>query len=98
MPANDYFEEEEFTARVNTRTVWRILGLTRNYKWWVFGFLFSVTIVSLMDSSLTFVSKMIVDDAIVPADRARLYQLLSWYFGMGILQAMIGYVIERRVK
>ncbi len=87
MPANDYFEEEEFTSKVNTRTVLRVLALTSKYKTWVAGFLLSIAMVSVLDSVFTYLSKLIIDTGIVPGDKTRLTELLALYFGLGIVQS-----------
>ncbi len=88
MPANDYFEEEEFTSKVNTRTVLRVLALTSKYKTWVAGFLLSIAMVSVLDSVFTYLSKLIIDTGIVPGDKTRLTELLALYFGLGIVQSV----------
>jgi ATP-binding cassette subfamily B protein len=60
-----YFEEEEFTSEYDTKTVLRILSLTKPYWLWVIGFLFSIAMVSALDSFFTYLSARIIDDGIV---------------------------------
>jgi ATP-binding cassette subfamily B protein len=83
----DYFEEEEFTTQFNGQTVLRILDQTRPYKNWVIGFLLSVVLVSFLDAFFTYLSKQIVDQAIVPRDMARLVQLVTIYGSLILVQA-----------
>ncbi len=83
----DYFEEEEFTTQFNGKTVLRILEQTRPYKSWVIGFLLSVVLVSFLDAFFTYLSKQIVDQAIVPGDMARLVQLVTIYGSLILVQA-----------
>ena len=81
------FEEEEFSTQFNGRTLLRILAQTRSHWRWVVGFLLAVILVSAGDSYFTFLSKQIVDEAIVPGDRAALTRLSAIYGSLIILQA-----------
>lgn len=85
--SNEYFEEEEFTTAFNGRTLLRILSLTRPHWKWVLGFLLTITLVSGLDSLFTYLSKMIVDQAIIPKDGPRLVQLLTLYGSLLAVQA-----------
>jgi ATP-binding cassette subfamily B protein len=85
--SNEYFEEEEFQTSFNGKTLLRILGLTRPHWKWVVGFLLTISLVSALDSLFTFLSKMIVDQAIVPKDGQRLVQLLTIYGSFLLVQA-----------
>lgn len=83
-----YFEEEEFTTQFNGRTFKRILGLTRQHSQWVVGFLVTIALVSALDSYFTFLSKQIVDQAIVPGDTAALVGIVTRYASLLLVQAV----------
>jgi ATP-binding cassette, subfamily B, bacterial len=86
--AEDFeFEEEEFTTQFNGRTFVRILGLTRPHWRWVVGFLLTVAAVSAMDSYFTYLSKRIVDEGILAADRAALVEIMTIYGLLIFVQA-----------
>ncbi len=85
--SNDYFEEEEFTTSFNGKTLLRILGLTKPHWKWVLGFLLTISLVSMLESLFTYLSKMIVDQAIIPKDSQRLIQLLTIYSSFLLVQA-----------
>ncbi len=80
-------EEEEFQGQVTGRTMRRILGLTRPHWRWVVGFLLLIALVSFLDSLFTFLSKQMVDEGIVPGDRARLMEIVTLYGGLIFVQA-----------
>ena len=86
MPADQYFEEEEFEASVNGKTLVRILGLTKPHWRWVIGFILSIALVSVLDSVFTFVSKQIIDVGIIPGNKPALYKFLTIYGLLGIVQ------------
>ncbi|MFN2226621.1 MAG: ABC transporter ATP-binding protein, partial [Anaerolineae bacterium] len=88
------FEEEEFTTEFNGRTLLRILGQTRTHWRWVAGFLLAIALVSALDSYGTFLGKRIVDEGIVPRNRAILTQILLLYGGLFLVQAVgvLGFV------
>ena len=85
---DEYFEEEEFTTQFNGRTFKRILGLTRQHRQWVVGFLVTIALVSALDSYFTFLSKQIVDQAIVPGDTAALVGIVTRYASLLLVQAV----------
>ncbi|MBI1880496.1 MAG: ABC transporter ATP-binding protein [Chloroflexi bacterium] len=82
-----YFEEEEYTTQFNGKTVKRIAQQARPYWKWVLGFLLLIGVVSFQDAVFTYISKMIIDEGIVPGDRAKLTQLITIYAGMIFIQA-----------
>lgn len=88
MSVNNYFEEEEFSAQFNGKTLRRILGLTAPHWKWVAGFLISILIVSGLDAVFTYISKLVIDQGILAADRARIYELLGMYAGLLVVQAL----------
>jgi len=86
MPADQYFEEEEFEATVNGKTLVRILGLTKPHWRWVIGFILSIALVSVLDSVFTFLSKQIIDIGIIPGNKPALYKFLTIYGLLGFVQ------------
>jgi ATP-binding cassette, subfamily B, bacterial len=89
------FEEEEFTTKFNGRIVMRMLAQVRPYWTWVVGFLVMIAATAFTESYFTFLSKQIIDDAILQGDRARLIALLTRYGGLAILQALMifGFIV-----
>ncbi len=83
-----YFEEEEFTTEYTGKTTQRIVSLTKSYGTWVLGFLISIALVSSIDSYLTFLSKQMIDQAIIPKDHQALYDIALRYGGLIITQAI----------
>lgn len=83
----NYFEEEEFTTQFNGQTLKRIALQAKPYKLWVAGFLLCVGIVSFQDSLFTYISKLIIDEGIIPGNRARLVQLFTIYGSLILVQA-----------
>jgi len=84
------FEEEDFTSKVNTRTLMRLLIQLKPYWRWVFGFLVSIMIVSLLESYFTYLSKRIIDEGLLGGNQERLVSILTEYGLMTIVQ--IGFV------
>ncbi len=82
-----YFEEEEFSSQYSGQTVLRILSLTKPYWTWVVGFLVSISVVSMLDSFFTYLSKLIVDEAIIPGDIEALTNIISIYGLLIVVQA-----------
>jgi len=83
-----YLEEEEFTSKYTGSIIRRIISLTTSYRSWVLAFLISIGLVSLIDSYLTFLSKQIIDQAIIPKDHQALYDIVMRYGGLIIIQAI----------
>ena len=73
-----YFEEEEFSSQINRGTMWRIART--GFKHWplMLGFLVSITLVSLIESYHTFLSKQMIDEGIVAGDM----EALRYYAGI----------------
>jgi ATP-binding cassette subfamily B protein len=85
--SEDYFEEEEFDTQFTGDTVVRVLKQALPHWPLLLGFLVSIIIVALNDAIFTYLSKLIIDDAILPADSARLVQLLTYYGGLIVVQS-----------
>jgi len=86
---SDYeFEEEEFTASFNHKTVARILGLLKPHWKWIIGFLTAIIFVSLLDAYFTYLSKQIIDEGIIAQNRQRLIQIVTRYGILIVIQAI----------
>lgn len=83
-----YFEEEDFQTQFNGRTVVRILQQALPYWPMLLGFLTFITLVSFQDSVFTYITKHIVDDAILAQNRAELRRLLIFFGGLALLQSV----------
>ena len=79
------FEEEEFTTQFNGQTVRRILELTYPYWRWVAGFVISIAVVAVVESSFGYMNKLIIDEGVLAEDVPRLMELMAWYIGLMIL-------------
>lgn len=86
---SEYFEEEEFSAEYNSRTLLRILAQVKPHWKWLAGFLVAIAFVSGMDSYFTFLSKRIIDEGIVAKDKAALTQIVTIYGGLIVVQAVL---------
>jgi ATP-binding cassette subfamily B protein len=82
-----YFEEEEFTTQFNGETIKRIAVQARPYRRWVIGFLLLIAVVSLQDAVFTYISKLVIDEGIIPGNWERVVHLFTIYAGMILIQA-----------
>ncbi len=87
--SGEYFEEEEFEAKYNGKTMRRILGLTRPHLKFMIGFLVTVLAVAGLDSLFTYIAKQIIDQGIAANNRSVLMNYLSIYGGLTIVQAIM---------
>jgi ATP-binding cassette subfamily B protein len=83
------FEEEEFTTQFSGNTLRRILAQVTPHWPWVAGFVATVAVVSVLDAFFTYLSKQIIDVAIVPGDRAALYRFIEIYGALILVQAVM---------
>jgi ATP-binding cassette subfamily B protein len=83
------FEEEEFTTQFSGNTLRRILAQVRPHWPWVAGFLATIAVVSILDAFFTYLSKQIVDVAIVPGNRAALFRFVEIYGALIAVQAVM---------
>ncbi len=83
------YEEEEFTGRFSGHTLRRIVGLLKPYKWRVLVFVSAVAIVSVLDSLFTYLSLIIVDDAIVAKNTDVLWRTLTIFGALSLVQALM---------
>ena len=79
MPDYDEFEEENFQAQITNKTLMRIAGLARPHWRWVVGFMLAITVVSMLDSIFTYLSKQIVDLGILGNNRAAVIHFITIY-------------------
>ncbi len=86
--SEEYLEEEEFESDFNGQTVLRILKQATPHWPYLVGFLLTITGVALVDGLFTYLSKLIIDDAIVPGDEAALVRYLTMYGGLVVVQAV----------
>ena len=86
--STSYYEEEDFQASINRKTLGRILSLIVPHIRWTVGFLFAILVVSGLDAVFTFLSKRIVDEGIVAKNASVLTQILIIYGILIIVQAL----------
>ncbi len=87
MTETHRFEEEEFSGIFTGRVAQRILIQVKPYKFWVIGFVLTISIVSVLDSYFTFLSKRIIDEGIGPGNIGILKEILTEYGALIFLQA-----------
>ncbi|MDA1330032.1 MAG: ABC transporter ATP-binding protein [Chloroflexi bacterium] len=87
MSDHTEFQEEEFSATFNGKTILRILAQTKAHWPWVLGFLLMITLVSVLDSYFTFLSKRIIDEGIGAGNREVLIGIMKQYALLTIVQA-----------
>lgn len=80
-------EEEEYTSPLTAPIFRRIVGLMRPHWRWVVGFLVTIALTSVIDSSLTYINKLIIDQGITPKDVSALWRLAMIYGTFMLLQS-----------
>ena len=85
--SENYFEEEEFESQFNGRTILRILQQATPHWPLLAGFLVTIITVALVDAVFTYLSKLIIDNAIVPGDEEALVRYLAIYGVLILVQA-----------
>jgi ATP-binding cassette subfamily B protein len=85
-----YFEEEEFDSKFNGKTLLRIFGLVRPHWKWVVGFMFAIGAVSTLESYLTYQTKRIIDEAIIPQNTDALWSIIGVY---GVIVVMFAALV-----
>ena len=86
MPVNQ-FQEQEFSGKLTGNIFKRISALLKPYRLWVAGFLLSIIIVSVLDAYFTYLSKQIVDDGIIARNTQNIYNILTKYGLLILLQS-----------
>jgi ATP-binding cassette, subfamily B, bacterial len=87
MAANAYYEEEEFSTQINNKTLLRIIGLMKPHRKWVAGFFLAIMIVAGLDAVFTYISKLIIDNAILAENKTELFRLIKIYGALILVQA-----------
>lgn len=91
----NYFEEEEFEGQIDNRTLVRMVRLT--FKHWplLILFLASIGSVAFIEAYLTFISKRIIDEGIVPKDTDILWRLVIQYglWSVGLAVGVAGFIM-----
>ena len=82
-----YFEEEEFTTQFTGKTTLRIVQLAKPHWKWVLGFLLMITLVSVLDAYFTFLTSLIIDEAILGDDIEALKSIILRYGLLILVQA-----------
>jgi len=88
MSDRQYLEEEEFSTQFNGRVFLRILSQTRRHWRMVAGFLLFITLVSVLESTTTYLGKQIIDLGIIPRDREALIRIITLYGVLYVFQAI----------
>lgn len=83
------FEEEDYSSKVNTGTVLRVLAQLKPHWRWVVGFLLAVAGVSLLESYFTYLSKRVLDEGIIPGNRDMVVSILIQYGSLIVVQAAL---------
>ncbi|MBE2183196.1 MAG: ABC transporter ATP-binding protein [Anaerolineae bacterium] len=80
------FEEEEFASSMNGRVLIRILKQLKPHWKWVAGFLVAVGVVSALDAFFTYLTKQVIDTAIIPGNIEALGPIaLAYLVALGFL-------------
>lgn len=87
--SDNHFEEEEFEAQYNGKTMRRILGLTRPHWKLMAGFLIITLLVAASDGLFTFIAKQLLDYGIVPGNRGEVTRYLTYYGSLIAVQAVM---------
>ena len=82
-----YFEEEEFTTQFTGKTTLRIVQLAKPHWKWVLGFLLMISLVSVLDSYFTFLTSLIIDQAILGDEIEALKNIIIRYGLLILVQA-----------
>jgi ATP-binding cassette subfamily B protein len=85
--ADQYFEEEEFTTQVTRKTIYRIFLEAKSHWQWVIGFILMISLVSIIDSYFTFLSKRIIDEGILAKNAEVLRSIITQYGLLILLQS-----------
>ena len=85
--SNYEFEEEEFSGKIDNKSITRILAQALPHWKWLVGFLLAIALVSVLDSYFTFLGKRIIDEGIIPGDRSALTRIVLIYGILLVVQA-----------
>lgn len=82
------FEEEEFHTSFNGRTLLRIMGLLKPHWRAVTVFLIAIGIVAFIEAFMTYLTALIIDEAIIAGNQARLMELIAVYGATALVLAV----------
>lgn len=88
MSEQHRFEEEDFSGTFTGQIALRILSQIKPYTFWVIGFVFSIALVSFLDSYFTYLSKRIIDEGIGAGNLTTLRNILLQYGSLIGVQAL----------
>ncbi len=88
MSDYDEFEEEEYSSKLDATTLKRIAGLMQPHLLWLGGFFLAIASISVVDAYFTFLSKKIIDEAILPNNLVLLNRFATQYGVLIIVQAI----------
>ena len=80
-----HFEEEQFDAQFNGRTILRIIGLAKSRWLLLVGFLIFIGITSVVESAFTYLIKVAIDEGIVTRDLSVYARYMYQYAGLTII-------------
>ncbi len=86
------YEEEDYKAKFNGRVLIRIVSQLRPHMKATVGFVAAVSVMSVIGMLLTYLSKLIIDEAIIPGDRERLIEIVLVYGVLMVIQAASVYI------
>ena len=84
-------EEEIRSRKIDTRLLARLLGYLRPYAGWVIVSFFLILILSIVQQAGPYVTKIAIDDYIVPGDMDGLGSIGLLFAGLLLLQFALGY-------
>ena len=79
--------EEDFTSQITGRTLLRIIQQAKSHWQWVVGFILMISLVSILDSYFTYLSKRIIDEGILGKNTEVLTSIITRYGLLIIVQA-----------
>ncbi len=86
------FEEEEFNTQFNGKIVLRILAQATRHWPLLLGFVITISLVSGVDSYLTYLSKRMVDEGIVMGNQELLTQIVTRYGVLILVESVAVFV------
>ena len=84
-------EEEISSRKIDLQLLARLLGYLRPYGWWVVVAFFLILALSAVQQAGPYVSKVAIDEYIVPGDAEGLAGIGLFFVGLLIVQFAIGY-------
>ena len=88
MMAEIRFKEEDYKSIKTGNVLLRILKFAKPHWYLILGFMVSITVVAFMDSYSTFLTKRIIDEAIVPKDLSMLKTILLRYAMVSVISSV----------